>query len=436
MGLRGPKPKFVFDRNRQQVVGLVERSDGRYVAHDDRNRTFGRDRDEAIRRYRLWEAQRNGSKILLSDPPRRIRDDERAALARIPRLPDDPEGEPTEMVVHRVVDEASYWERVRRDLMERPRIAAQRTGIAELGFLHELKPPPPSAKLADLLTRYIDDKSGRINKDEITNARTWWGEFERYTGARKIADLSHEAFRKYRARVQAAQKTSGYQNSYTRARFAKIKAIINHASAETDLSPQDRQTLLLVSLLKLPPKPKGKPVDIERDEFDAILKAATDPRDLAAVLLGLNCCFYPVDLQRLRWESVDLRAGTISFDREKSTAIVGSAIVRVAVLWERTIKALRAIQTDSKIVFPDFQGQHTITRRFSKIIKRADLKRHISFSHLRDSGQTRAAAARVMPQQYQCLAGHRFAGCDDNYIRRNPMFVKDACAAIETFYFG
>ena len=31
---------------------------------------------------------------------------------------------------------------------------------------------------------------------------------------------------------------------------------------------------------------------------------------------------------------------------------------------------------------------------------------------------------------------HRFRGCDDDYILRNPFFVKDACEAIENYYFG
>ncbi len=38
-------------------------------------------------------------------------------------------------------------------------------------------------------------------------------------------------------------------------------------------------------------------------------------------------------------------------------------------------------------------------------------------------------------QEYRVLAGHEIGGVDDDYIRRNPMFAKNACKAIEAFYF-
>lgn len=71
MGRRGPKPTWAEDANREPVVGLILRSDGRYVAHENRNKTFGKDRDEAIRRFEVWRSKQRGETVAVveSGPP-------------------------------------------------------------------------------------------------------------------------------------------------------------------------------------------------------------------------------------------------------------------------------------------------------------------------------------------------------------------------------
>ncbi len=54
------------DSTGRQVHGLGQRPSkdgkpGRFYAIKDRNRTFGTDESDAIRRFRLWEQQRAGS---------------------------------------------------------------------------------------------------------------------------------------------------------------------------------------------------------------------------------------------------------------------------------------------------------------------------------------------------------------------------------------
>ena len=57
-----------------------------------------------------------------------------------------------------------------------------------------------------------------------------------------------------------------------------------------------------------------------------------------------------------------------------------------------------------------------------------------TFASVRDSAT--AVAARKAPQaQYQVRTGHALLGADESYIRKNPWFVKDTCAAIQNYYF-
>ena len=442
MGKRGPSPKWAVDRNREPVIGLILRSDGRYIAHDDRCATFGRDRDDAIRRFRQWQARHRNERIHIP---------ERNPIGRnvnfLPHIePIETEKDPPQnLTLFHSVPSPEFWDTVRQVISINPKLAAQKTGIEQLAYLTDLKPPAPSKSLKEIGETYISEKK-KLTGKEAANSLTWWNEFIKITGAKTIADLTHDAVKKYREKIKADQlipferagKIAPKSNSYTRSRFGKIAAVINYALAEINLSQSDRQTLGLKSLLKKPPKPTSKPIDIDKDELTALL-AKADDFDTALILTGLNCCFNPIDLARLKWDMIDMKNGVLRFDRHKSEHLAGSAVVRVAVLWKRTMNALEKIRKDNELVFITREGpmeKQTPNHRFKKLLKKAGITRKLTFTNLRDSAQTRAAELGVPMQTYQCLAGHKLPGVDDDYIRRNPNFVRQACEAIERYYFG
>jgi len=442
---RGPQPDFVRDRNGNVVNGLriqkAKKQSGqefeRYFSvwqdgQKERRRYHGNsdDRPTAILRFRQWEAQQEGDTVAVRR--RRLRQSEvdgglEAALKhREIEVTIDEDGD---IEVEELLASDAFWDTVRDLILSNPKLAAQRTGIEQLAYLHRLEPPPPSKPLEDIISLYLNDKKGDLTSKEWKNSRTWWDEFCEITGAKFVVDLDREAFRHYRSVIKQRQSSRKRSPAWIRSRFGKIKTV-------------NRSILELRSLLKQPSKPSPNPVDITREEFRAILKQADDWQS-ALLLVALNCAYYPIDCRRLTWSMIDFKRATIRFDRTKATGRARGAVPRVAVLWKRTITALKKLQNGREHVFVSTYGRpvhiETIRRHWQTLCKQADIQRNLTFANLRDSALTVAAESTspVVPtQQYHVLAGHVAKGVDDNYIRRNPRIVEVACRAIERYYFG
>lgn len=247
-----------------------------------------------------------------------------------------------------------------------PQILARKTGIRELAWLWQQTPPGPSVRLNNddgvydvdreeqyLARPYLADKHGDLTGKEWRNSVTWWNEFCRITGAKTVADLDRFAFLKYRKQIKHDQKRKGRSNAYSRSRLGKIKSIINYAVTESalTLSEDDDRALTDRAMLKMPPKPKPKPVVISPAELQDALHVA-DEWDTALILTALGCAYLNVDCHRLRWDMIDWEQATIRFDREKSSELAeDGALPRLSVLWKRTIRALRKIEHDGEHVF-------------------------------------------------------------------------------------
>jgi integrase len=452
---RGPQPNFVRDRNGNSVNGLrIQRAKNRsgrdierFFAVDSKGtrKYFGNseDRPTAILRFRQWEAQQDGDTVAIRR--RRLRhseiDDglEDALKHREIEVTIDADGD---IEVEEHLGSDAFWDAVRHHILASPKLAAQKTGIEQLAYLHRLKPPPPSKALMEIVTLYLDDKKDEMTPKEWQNSKTWWDEFCDITGAKFVADLDREAFRRYRKSIKQQQTKLELSPVWVRSRFGKVKTVINHSlSGEMDLSVEDRSILELRSLLNPPSKPSPNPIDISRNEFRAILRLADDWQK-ALLLVALNCAYYPVDCRRLTWSMIDFRKGTIRFDRTKATGRAKRSVPRVAVLWKRTITALKKIKNGHSHVFVSTFGRpvhiETIRRHWIMLCEKAKIKRRLTFANLRDSALTAAAKSTspVVPmQQYHILAGHVAKGVDDNYIRRDSRIVELACRAIERFYF-
>jgi len=455
---KGPAANFARDRHGHVVNGLRvqksrtngERSVERFYALDAKGRRkyFGSsdDRTNAIRKFRRWLAQTGRETITIGQPIKDL-DDLKGFEDVFARFS---EGDEVTFTVHpdgTVTDESDvaadgFWEKVAEQVRTNPKLAAQKTGIEEFGYLDRLKPPVPSVTLAAIGQLYLDDKRSSITPAEWRNSKTWWDEFAQITGATRIADLDREGFRKYRNKILSEVQERRLSNTWARSRFGKIKTIINHARSEMDLGKDDRAMLELRSLLKPPSKPKPNPRDLTPTELRKILAKAGDWAK-ALILVALNCAYSPIDCQRLRWSAIDHERGTIRFDREKATGRAGRPLPRVAVLWPRTLKALRKLPRRHDHVFLSTVGRpvhiETIRRHWISLCERAGIERPLTFANLRDSALTAAAASAdpaVPVQQYHVLAGHAAKGVDDNYISRHPHFVETACRAIERTYFG
>ncbi|MEE9295756.1 MAG: tyrosine-type recombinase/integrase [Phycisphaerae bacterium] len=452
---KGPPTSFVRDARGNVINGLriqtAKNRDGRtidrfYALYGDAKRKyFGNSENKrgAILRYRQWEARQErdtvsfpGKKLKLSEIDGGL---EAADRQREIEITIDGEGD---FDVAQLIPSDAFWEVVRDQILTNPQLAAQKTGIEQLAYLHRLQPPPPSKALEDIVTLYLDDKRAELTPAEWKNSRTWWDEFREITGAETVAELDRPRFRKYRIEILDIMKARARSNAWARSRFGKVKTIISHALDEADFSQEDRAVLELRSLLKQPSKPAPNPIDITPAELRKVLSKADD-WEAALILTALNCAYYPVDCQRLQWSMINFAKGTIRFDRTKATGRAKGPVPRVAVLWQRTIRAMKKLDRHHDHVFVSTYGRpvhvETVRRHWIAMCERAKITRGITFANLRDSALTAAAESTdpVVPvQQYHVLAGHVAKGVDDSYITRHPRFVQTACRAIENAYFS
>ena len=196
-----------------------------------------------------------------------------------------------------------------------------------------------------------------------------------------------------------------------------------------------RRLLDLCEML-VPPRANGKdPNPIARQHFEQLLSVC-DSKWKAAYLLALNAALYPSEVADVRKTEIDLDAKTLRMDRGKT------GIVRIAVLWDRTVDAIREYQAEhpheSDYVFISEEGQpynaNHVGRNFRRRRKLAGLPFSVQFAHIRDGAETAAIEGGADLTQARLLAGH-CAGISDHYVRRNPKMVADACEAIEAAYF-
>jgi integrase len=150
------------------------------------------------------------------------------------------------------------------------------------------------------------------------------------------------------------------------------------------------------------------------------------------MLMALNAAMYAGEVSALKWSEIDLVAGTLVTRRPKT------GVSRVAVLWPETVAALKALPREGDHVFYTRVRSYTVFSALDawrKYREAAGLGGDITFCMVRDAAFT-IACAETTSDMARVLAGHRLAGAVDNYVRRAPMFVRPACDAIRSHFFG
>jgi integrase len=431
---RGRKASHYTTKSGEPIVGLRRDSkSGRFYPVGMGSPSFGTEEAKAIHRFRMWQAKKYEEpqvfEIPVSTP---AYDDFGTELPTVATF--DAAGNLVNVQQVSKAAAAAYFSKLIYDDPNRAATELDCEPLRLLANVEILKPPPPSKQLTTLFETYLDDKT--LTPKEATNSRTWWREFASITKAKVVTDLDRESFKGYRKTIKSRQ--GKHSNVWVRSRFGKVKTIINHAIVEVDLTDQEKNALSHVALLKQPPKPTPIPVDIEPEQMGAIL-AAGDEWDQALILLALNAAYTNIDCQRLRWDMVDFKRALIRFDRSKAEHLTEKEMPRICALWDRTIEALKRIKNGHPRVFVSTQGQpahiDTMNDHFVECCEKAEIKKRLTFKHLRKSALTSASndPSGVPDRQINLLAGHS-SGIKENYVvRRN---VQLACAAIERYYFG
>jgi hypothetical protein len=106
------------------------------------------------------------------------------------------------------------------------------------------------------------------------------------------------------------------------------------------------------------------------------------------------------------------------------------------VLWPETVKAIRGLPRRNEWVFNTRVRSFTIysvVAHWVRYRRAAGVSDEVTFAWIRDAAYTTGSDVAV--HQATVLAGHRLPGVSDNYLRRHPRFVADACAAIHRQFF-
>ena len=105
-----------------------------------------------------------------------------------------------------------------------------------------------------------------------------------------------------------------------------------------------------------------------------------------------------------------------------------TGVPRVAVLWRRTVEAIKAYQAEarheSSYLFVGRTGQpydgNHVGRNFRRIRSEAGVPDDVEFAHIRDGAYSAAFNADGVEEKHaKVLAGHR-SGMSDAYVKRNP----------------
>ena len=399
-----------------------------YATYSKPRKWFGTDFDRALAAFRQWEATREGEAVILH-----------ASAEELASVPDDPslfylQVRDGKFVSPQQIPAASFWRAVREAILADPHLAAQETGLP-LDRLHKFKLAGPSLTLKRIGEDYLK-KEPPLNPRYQKEAARYWREFRNSTKVKTVSELTADHFRRYRDAVY--KKGKRHAPSWTNNRFTVVTSVLRYALTEGNDIENLQRAVTYSRMLRKKKKASTNPKPIKRKYFEQLLEAA-DTKWRAILLLSLNAAFYPVDAATVKKSDIDIRRKTLRNERTKT------GVPRIAALWDRTIEAIQAYLKEephkSAYIFVADEGQPYTSKHLARVFREkvraaAKVPDTVSFDMLRDGAQTAAIEGGAEEQHAEMLLGHRAGGTKDNYTKRKPSMVRDACQAIEKHYFG
>lgn len=474
MGKLGRKAKFVRDDEGREIHGLYAEKTAqkiddhtpliRFYSRDaSGSRVFhgnNRDTPSAVWNFRQWEKEQGGKQTVKIDRPAVVKIGGKTIQTVDVRMnqygpealifPPDTDPEDLKQAVKSKtavtqqpekaeVSEAAYLARVKHDLENNLEWLAAGTNKPILLRLASLPKTDPGPTLRELWTSYLAYVQGRgklQDKREVEKVSSWWEDFAKITAAATASEITEAAMDRY---LTETVKQGSRKN-----RHISIAAILRHKHNRGSPHPELVRIHSLAKMLETPVSNGNDPNPISKSDFQKLLTeaAAANVKQTgfweAVYLTALNLAYYPIDIARFPKSAINLTTGAVVFQREKTD------VPRVGVLWSRTLDALKrywsanAAAGDSELCFLNNAGKPFLTTTFCQNFQ---TRRNaagcplVEFGHLRDGAQTAAIQGGANPLHADILLGHRAPGIKDAYLKRNPEMVRDACEAIERFYF-
>lgn len=419
----------------EHINGLRRRGDGRWVIVETGKTFVEPDERQAVARFRRWEAEQAHQSVVEISVPMTAFESSAGVDAAIEggaSLDGYLDGS---YGIGMKVAEPMLWTWVREQLIERPEYVAEQTGIPEVARLAALPKPEPSPALTEVGKLY--QEKAQVKRPQRRQMEMFWDDFRKWLARHNVEtlrQLTPSRVAEYGDHVHA----SGNSPKYIKNRFTSIRGVINFARKRGLHAGDVRHALDCCAVLSAPRSTKKHdPQPIERADFVKLLQHAGNPRMEAFLLCMLNLCMYPGETLNLDWNEVNLTKKTVVTSRSKTS------VIRIGVLWDRTIKAIQAIQPRhpqaGTPVFISKRGSrwspNTANTLFRRLRKKAGVPEAVKAEHCRDGAYTTAIEAGLDLTQAKLLAGHA-TGISDAYAQRRPTMVADAAAAIEKAYFG
>jgi len=424
---RGRPPQYVHGRDGKIIVGLsCEKSSKRfYASHSKPRRYFGVDFDEALLRFRAWEAKQAGGaevRVVIDRGTDAVPSRSRYIPVR-GKLDEFDLADPT-----RSPDVLFAW--ARTEILRDPVRFSQRVGIPEVARLSSLPEPEDSLTLKAIGEAYFG-KRRKVTPDWSGKIAQFWAEFTKTIGVSTLGQVRREHIERYHTAVWEQANKGKRSPTFVHHRLTAVRALLRCGLKSGRDVTNIRRVLDLCGMFELPKKNGVQPRPISPEDFAKLLDTA-DTKWRAILSLSLNCCLYPSEVSNVKKTDLDLAAGTYSATRRKT------GIARVGVLWKRTVRAIKAYQAEephhSEYLFVSREGKPWTPQGFNSAFRtlrtRAGVK--VQFASLRDGSFTAAVKAGL--DQGRWLAGHR-GGQADAYVRHSPELVKEACRAIEAHFF-
>jgi integrase len=427
----------------EHVNGLRRRGDGRWVIVETGKTFVEPDERLAVARYRRWEAAQDDDSVVdlelsVEDFDSREAMDEAFQAGASLRM-----GLTKGTWIGMGVPEAVLWPWFRKQLIERPELVAQKVGIPEVARLADLPVPKPSPTLKAIGQLYQDKTDCKTKQKR--QVQLFWEDFEGWmkrNGATTLRQLTTQLVAEYGDEVKALAIQKGYGNGgspkYLKNRFTSIRSVINFARKRGQHPDDVRHAIDCCAVFPMPKRCATRdPHPMSPDAYHALLNHVTEPRMRALILTMLNLCMYPSEALALDWGEIDLHKQTVVTDRNKTT------VVRVGMLWPRTLQALEALRPKRPAkdapVFLSGLGRRwspkTVNTQYRQLRKTAGLGDEVKCEDCRDAAYTAAVESGADLVRVKLLAGHT-TGISDYYAKRKPNMVADVIEAIDKAYFG
>ncbi|MHC5061392.1 MAG: tyrosine-type recombinase/integrase [Planctomycetota bacterium] len=305
--------------------------------------------------------------------------------------------------------------------------------LSQASYLHgnkeqTHKKPSSEMRLKELCDFYLQYQylkvqanalTARHHNEQIASLK----KFMSFLGqSRKIDEISTLDLQSYRRKLQKEYSTAHRMNLH----ISIMKAMFHWAKKNDVLDSTPNIDAVSRGRIVYKQRQTFSPEDIRK------LLDAADVQMRAMIWLGLNCGFGCTDCAGFKWSNLDFKIGRVKLARKKT------GISRDLPLWSETIAALDKIHRKGKLVFYTSRGnsfvrtilktdgngnskyssQNSITRKFSRLIKKAglDIPKGIGFYTLRRTAATIAARSGD-PFAVQRLLGHADLQMATRYVQ-------------------